>query len=275
MRDRSQGLNLGLEMAKLAAGTGFGLLRSIGYFKFRFFSYGMTSTITQSGLGGCQLFEGSEKASQSSWSGSVAEFIVMSGEPELPDCGGVARGEDGLHDNGGLLVGKNLRVRSANGPFEGKDYIELPFVGDERKRQNGSGYKKGVRLKKKKPSVQPSVPRLIPLSNFSPLPSVVPSTSSPFSISALSSLHPCPSLCTYATKLSGILWRITEGACTEVKKSMRCFGGAIVGVVEWQHREGGGGGGGGKGGDEIVNGRNEKVLARFLHFVRLQGYAAR
>ena len=56
---------------------------------------------------------------------------------------------------------------------------------------------------------------------------------------------------------------------------MRCFGGAIVGVVEWQHREGGGGGGGGKDGDEIVNGRNEKVLARFLHFVRLQGYAAR
>ena len=145
MRDRSQGLNLGLEMAKLAAETGFGLLRSIGYFKFRFFSYGMTSTITQSGLGsarGCQLFEGSEKASQSSWSGSVTEFIVMSGEPELPDCGGVAGGEDGLHDNGGLLVGKNLRVRSANGPLEGKDYIELPFVGDERKRQTEVATKK-------------------------------------------------------------------------------------------------------------------------------------
>ena len=46
---------------------------------------------------------------------------------------------------------------------------------------------------------------------------------------------------------------------------MRCFCDAIAGVAKSRHREGGGGGGG-EGGDEIVNGRNEKDPARSFSF---------
>ena len=40
--------------------------------------------------------------------------------------------------------------------------LELPFAIHERKRRNGSGYEKGVRLNIFFSSVQPSVPRLVP-----------------------------------------------------------------------------------------------------------------